>query len=348
MANIRESHEPALPQPNERIYPPYKIAAIVDILSEQGIPAKDSLKGSEVAVGDLSNAFFLTSVNQYMAVCENALALSRDPSTAFEVGARLHLSAYGIYGYALLSCTSLREYFRLAVKYRRLTTPPIMIEFTEHPDTVVWTFPEVFVSSPTPELRRFLIEQQFSVNVAHLQEVAGRSYPPLKACFSYPPPPHADIYPRYLGCPCFFDQPLCELVYDSSILDQKPRMAHQLTSALIQQMCDQLMGKTSTPAGLSKQVYEILMSKPGEFPVMDVVARMLNMSGRSMRRHLDEEGTSFQSILDDVRCSLALEYLKTTRMSTSDIAMLLGFSDASNFRRALKRWTGKGAEALRR
>lgn len=71
------------------------------------------------------------------------------------------------------------------------------------------------------------------------------------------------------------------------------------------------------------------------------------MSGRTLRRRLEAEGTSFQDIVDDVRSSLAMEYLKTTRMSTNDIAMLLGFSDAADFRRALKRWTGKGAEELR-
>lgn len=81
---------------------------------------------------------------------------------------------------------SLREYFRLAVKYRRLTTPPIMIEFVEHVDTITWTFPEIFVSSPSRQLREFLIEQQFSVNVTHLQQVAGQKCFPLRACFSYP------------------------------------------------------------------------------------------------------------------------------------------------------------------
>jgi AraC-like DNA-binding protein len=339
--------QPSLPLPNERIYPPYKIGVIVDILSEQGISPEDCLKGSQVAFEDLSNAFALTSVSQYLTVCENAVSLSRDPSIAFEVGARLRLSAYGIYGYALMSCMSLREYFRLAVKYRRLTTPPIMIEFVEDTDTVTWTFPEIFVSSPSRQLREFLIEQQFSVNITHLQQVAGHKYSPLRACFSYPAPAHAGIYPKYLDCPCFFDQPRCELIYDSSILDQKPQMAHRLTAALVQEMCDQLIGQTMEPADLATKVYQILVSKPGEFPSMDSVSRMLHISGRSLRRRLEMEGTSFHAIVDDVRCSLALKYLKTTRMSTSDIALLLGFSDAANFRRALKRWTGKGAQALR-
>jgi AraC-like DNA-binding protein len=315
-----------LPLPNERIYAPYKIGAMVEVLAEQGIPAEESLKGSGVSVAQLYDVSTLTSMRQYITVCQNAVALSRDPTTAFEVGARLHLSAYGIYGYALMSCMSLRDYFRLAVKYRRLATPPITIEWVEYPDTVVWTFPDAFVSGTPPELREFLIEQQVSVNVTHLQEVAGQSCPPLKANFAYTAPAHADVYPRYLGCPCFFDQQQSELIYASAILEQKP---------------------AKTGSGTSGEVYQILMRQPGEFPTMEVVAKALNMTGRTLRRRLEAEDTSFQGIVDDVRCSLALEYLKTTKMSTNDIAMLLGFSDASNFRRALKRWTGKGAEQLR-
>jgi len=90
------------------------------------------------------------------------------------------------------------------------------------------------------------------------------------------------------------------------------------------------------------------MSTPGVFPGMDEVATRLNMTSRTLRRHLDAEGTSFVAIVDDVRCSLAIEYLQSTKMSTEDVAMLLGFSDAANFRRALKRWTGKGPGELRK
>ena len=89
------------------------------------------------------------------------------------------------------------------------------------------------------------------------------------------------------------------------------------------------------------------MRKPGEFPDMEAVAAALKMTSRTLRRRLEAEGTSFLAIVDDVRCSLATEYLKTTKMSTEDVAMLVGFSDTANFRRALKRWTGKGPAELR-
>ncbi|MFO1143077.1 MAG: AraC family transcriptional regulator [Amaricoccus sp.] len=338
----------SLPSPDDRRYAPYKIGALVEVLAEQGIPPEESLRGSGVDVGEIDDPHALTSVRQYMIVCMNAVSLSHDPATPFEVGSRLHVSAYGMYGYALLSCLTLREYFRLAVKYRRLATPPLSIDWSEYSETVVWTFPDAFVANPSQMLRRFLIEQQFRLHVTHLEDVAGRSCPPLKACFAYPAPDHADIYARYLRCPCHFDQPQFELVYDASLLDQKPQMAHRLTAALLQETCDRLIGHDKTSTGTTGHVYRMLMDHPGDFPSMEAVAETLNMTARTLRRHLEDEGTSFRAILDDVRSSLAREYLKTTRMSTIDIAMLLGFSDDASFRRALKRWTGKGPGELRR
>ncbi len=333
---------------NERIYAPYKIAALVEVLAEQGIAPEDSLKGTGIDADSIYDASTLTSVRQYAAVCRNAVMLSCNAATPFEVGSRLHLAAYGMYGYALMSCLSLRDYFRLGVKYHRLATPTLTIEWTEYPDKAVWTFPDAFISSPSRELREFLIEQQFTQHVTHLQDVAGRSCPPMKACFSYPAPPHADLYPKYLGCPCEFEREQCELIYDSAILEQKPQLAHRHSAALIQETCDRLIGHAKTSVGASGEVYQVLMGSPGVFPSMEVVADALRMTSRTLRRRLEAEGMSFVGIVDDVRCSLATEYLTTTKMSTDDIAMLLGFSDAANFRRALKRWTGKGPRELRR
>uniref|UniRef100_E1TJW8 Transcriptional regulator, AraC family n=1 Tax=Burkholderia sp. (strain CCGE1003) TaxID=640512 RepID=E1TJW8_BURSG len=332
---------------NERIYAPYKIAALVEVLAEQGIAPEDSLKGSGVTPEQIYDASVMTSVRQYAVVCRNAVALSSDPSTPFRTGARLHLAAYGMYGYALMSCLSLRDYFRLGVKYHRLATPTVTIEWTEHADTSVWTFPDAFSSNLPHHVQQFLLEQQYTQHVTHLEDVAGRRCPPVLARFAYPAPDYAHIYPQYLGCPCEFDADQCELIYDSAILEVTPHLAHRHSAALLQETCDRLIGQAKTSSGVSGEVYQLLMRKPGVFPDMEAVADALKMTSRTLRRRLESEGTSFVAIVDDVRCSLATEYLKTTKLSTDDVAMLVGFSDAANFRRALKRWTGKGPGEIR-
>lgn len=338
---------PKRPLFNEKIYSPYKIAALVEVLSEQGISPADTLRGSGVEEEKIYDATALTSVRQYATVCGNALSLSKDAATPFKTGSRLHLSAYGMYGYALMSCLSLRDYFRLGVKYHSLATPTVTIEWQEYEESAIWTFPDASIPSPSREIKQFWIEQQFTQHVTHLQDVFGQSCPPTQAFFSYPAPAHADIYPIYLGCPCTFDHDQCELHYDSSILDQKPHLAHRLTATVLQETCDRLIGQAKVSSGISGEVYHIMMQKPGEFPTMEAVADKLHMTTRSLRRKLLEEDTSFVAITDDVRCSLAMEYLKTTVMSTSDIALLLGFSEPTNFRRAFKRWTGKTTKEYR-
>lgn len=332
---------------NERIYAPYKLAALVEVLAEQGIAPEASLRGSGIEPTQIYDASVLTSVRQYAIVCRNAVSLSCSADTAFKVGARLHLSAYGMYGYALMSCLSLRDFFRLGVKYHHLATPALSIDWKERGDEVIWLFPDALVSSPSRELREFLIEQQFSAHVTHIRDVTSPDCSPLRACFSYLAPAHADRYVEHLGCPCHFGQAQCELVYDAALLDRKPQLAHNITATLLQETCDRLIGQTKASVGASGEVYQIIMSTPGILPSMETVASAMNMTSRTLRRRLLAEKTSFVAILDDVRCSLALEYLKTTKMSADDIATLLGFNDSAAFRRALKRWTGKGLSEIR-
>ena len=79
-----------MPLNNERIYAPYKIAALVEVLAERGIAPEASLRGSGVSPEKIHDASALTSVRQYAIVCQNAESLSCAADTPFKVGARLH------------------------------------------------------------------------------------------------------------------------------------------------------------------------------------------------------------------------------------------------------------------
>jgi len=76
----------------------------------------------------------------------------------------------------------------------------------------------------------------------------------------------------------------------------------------------------------------------GEFPKLDAMARCLCLGARTLRRRLQELGTSYRQILDDVRRELAVEYLRTSSLTVQEIADLLGYSEVTNFRRAFMRW----------
>jgi AraC-like DNA-binding protein len=170
--------------------------------------------------------------------------------------------------------------------------------------------------------------------------VEDDSYLPVHAALSYSAPNHAHLYKRYLGCSARFGQPMSELVYPKSILSVKPRMAHGLTSKILRETCDRILGEVKTSTGVAGEVYQIIASTPGHSPSMESVARQIATTVRTLNRKLHAEGTSFTQILDDVRCNLASEYLRSTKLSVEDISELVGFSEATNFRHAFRRWTG--------
>jgi AraC-like DNA-binding protein len=75
-----------------------------------------------------------------------------------------------------------------------------------------------------------------------------------------------------------------------------------------------------------------------EWPNVREMARALVIEPRTLQRRLREEGTTFRSVLDELRLRLAAEH-SAARRTQADLSMMLGFAEASAFRRAFKRWT---------
>jgi AraC-like DNA-binding protein len=77
-----------------------------------------------------------------------------------------------------------------------------------------------------------------------------------------------------------------------------------------------------------------------ELPGFEALTDMLNMSARTLRRRLEKEGTSYQRIKDNARRDAAITLLSREKMTVSDVAEQVGFSDPSAFHRSFKKWTG--------
>jgi AraC-like DNA-binding protein len=76
-------------------------------------------------------------------------------------------------------------------------------------------------------------------------------------------------------------------------------------------------------------------------------ARKLHMSRRTLHRSLQAEGTTFTDLVDGLRRELAVRYLNEPAVAIAEVAFLLGFSEASAFHRAFKRWQGTTPAAYR-
>jgi len=112
-------------------------------------------------------------------------------------------------------------------------------------------------------------------------------------------------------------------------------------------LCDELLDELKLRVGIAGEIRALLLRDIANPPTLATVANLLDMSDRSLRRQLRQQGISFRGLLDELRTHLALKYLRTTQLSNEDIALALGFSDAANFRRAFRRWTNKSPSEVR-
>ena len=328
---------------------PHKIALLVRTAHEEGLDAAALLAGTELAPTDLDDPDVRTSTRQFMRACRNALELGASPELPFRMGARVRLSSYGLYGYAMLTSATVRDALRFSVRYHGLTTTTWRMKLHEADGQAIWTFrdrPGLDVDDP---LYRFLYELQLSAHRSLAKDLWDEPPPRTLSHARYRRPPHAELYDEWLGHGVEFGQAENQFRFGAAALNA-PMPRHQpLTVAMVRDMCDRLLEEAHTAlGGLARHVYGLLAARPRHFRDMDGLARALNTSPRTLRRHLRAEGTSYQRIHDDVCCNLAKRYLQDTQMTSEDIATALGFSDSANFRHAFRKWASQSPGQYRR
>lgn len=171
--------------------------------------------------------------------------------------------------------------------------------------------------------------------------LVGRRIPILAAAFAYPEPSRSAEYARMYSEKLRFNEPATALTFERSYLDLPVIQNEKTLLEFIRAAPANIVLKYKNSAGLSAQIRRRLRTAARtEWPDFDAFAESLHMTPSTLRRRLEDEGQSFQSIKDQLRRDMAIEYLCHTGKSVMDISTELGFSEASAFHRAFKKWTG--------
>ncbi|MGJ4931543.1 AraC family transcriptional regulator [Bradyrhizobium sp. HKCCYLS2038] len=331
----------------QRIYSPHSIAAIVSELGTQGVEASLALDGTGLSEAELKAHTTQVSYRQLDLVIRNALRLSRDPGVALRAGRRMHITAYGMYGYGLLSSPTYADARELANRYVRVIGPFCDAVSSCDGTTVLCTIEPRHWPHPTDDLHRFAVEFALSAHLTTARDLAGPSFAFSGICVAYAPPAHAGAYEDLFGCPVQFAQRSNTYRYDLSTADGPLALADSRSHAMACEICEQVLGEVNRGGGVAADIRRILIEQPGRYPSIDVIAEKLAIHPRALRRRLEAQGTSYRDILAEVRMRLATEYLRKTTMTNEEIANLLGYSDVANFRHAFLRWTGKSPSRFR-
>jgi AraC-like DNA-binding protein len=309
-----------------------------------GIDPNELRAGTEFDEATLATPGGRISYGDHITLHRNLLKHSVPEDFAF-TGGGFSIASYGMLGYAMMSSATLNQAIQIAVKYYRTAGPLCGLFFDWHSDGLSITAENTFDLEAAP--LRLVIEEIFSTFPALLRLLVGGEVPARHVDFSYPQPAHLLRYRETFNCPMRFDQPVCRFEIDASALALPLVQADADSAVLFERSCRELLAEIDRDDSLTNQVRHFLLASPGNLVNADRAARHFRMGARTLRRRLAMEQTSYQSILDEVRRRIAIDYLSTTALSTQEIAELLGFSEATNFRRAFLRWTERTPASYR-
>ncbi|AIG02344.1 AraC family transcriptional regulator [Pseudomonas fluorescens] len=168
-----------------------------------------------------------------------------------------------------------------------------------------------------------------------------------QATFSYPMPAHASEYDLLFPCPLGFGAASSSLLFHSRYLSLPLLQDERTLKHFLERSPADLLSRPDEGDSLSSQLRRLLSRDRTPWPDLEAVAQHLHISPQTLRRHLREEGTSFQALKDELRRDIAIFHLGRADLSLQEIAEQLGFSEPSAFHRAFKKWTGVTPGAYR-
>ena len=181
-----------------------------------------------------------------------------------------------------------------------------------------------------------------------IRHVAGKHWAPREVHFEHPRPTQWHEHCKVFDAPVYFDQPFNSLLIPKRDLARAMPDSDPLLLGVMQDAIRRLNSATPQQNIVDQarsQVHLVMLQ--GE-PVLEEVADKMGLSSWSLQRRLREEGLSFTTLVDNVRCEMAKHYLQQRQLPISEMALLLGYSEVSAFSRAFRRWFGISPRQWRR
>jgi AraC-like DNA-binding protein len=244
---------------------------------------------------------------------------------------------------AAMSCATIGEVVELLVAHWRYVTDAYPARAVRRCGAVHL---ELAAVGPLPLGARAGVEYMVATLARACAELTGGECRPRAVVLGHCPPLALDAWQAACGAPVELGA-CAALVIDDEALARPVRSG--LSPSAGRMFRELLAWHTPRPPPtLTERVAaELARDLAGATPTVEQVAAELGLSARSLHRQLAAEGTSYQRVLDHVRCDEAIRQAVDARRPFKAIAAAVGFADPRAFRRAFKRWTGTTPQQFR-
>ena len=257
----------------------------------------------------------------------------------------MRVGSFTLLCHALIHCETLEKALRRALRFLRLVLDDLSGTLVRDGDRAYL----VIADRCSAPRRAFAYGTYLIILHGLACWLIGRRIPLQEARFRCAEPAFSGEWRVLFSPDLRFDQAETAIVFPADYLDMANVQNERTAKVFLRSAPANFLVKYRNSEGLTARIRRLLRRLPPEaWPDFDSLARQLHSSASSLRRHLTDEGQSYQSIKDDLRCDLAISQLSHSDKSVLDIAHELGFAEASAFHRAFKKWTGARPGEYRR
>ncbi len=281
------------------------------------------------------------SIPRFMRLGHSAIQSLELPELGLIMGQQVKIPLLGLTGFLAMTAKDIEAACMVMAHYERLSGSNSrgQSSFYLEDGFGVSSFYSI---SPYNEYNFFVVDLFISSQQKVIEWICGRSGAIKQVEVEFEAPSYAKMYEEIFQCPVLFGQKRNALIIKPEALNW-PLLHHDKNAFLnLQNICDERLAQVTRNRSLNEKVMdEISPLLEGQTPSINQVADSLGMPPWTLRRKLQEQNTSYQTLLNDTRKALAESYIKDTNLAIGEIAYLLGFSSPTAFQRAFKRWTNQ-------
>ena len=319
-----------------------RIAALdglAEMLRAHQVAIEPLLQGQGVDPNQLAQPESRISFRQLVGVLDAAAHATGDDCLGLHLGAAQSIHCSGVLGYATEASPDVRTQLALAGRYFGLHQESATVHLAAAGGVATATYE---TNDPQVALHRQDAETTLGLFVAQVRLHTGQNgWAPLSVHFMHPEPQpnSARELRRYFGCTLQFGDRFNGLRFPEAFLDTPTRSSDPALLEILKRHAEDCLARQSDGpswVGRARRLIAGALSS-GHVGIEDV-AQSLAMTPRTLQRRLADEGKQFSDLVEDTRRDLATQYLRDPRITLTDAAFLLGYSDLTAFHRAFKRW----------
>lgn len=295
-----------------------------------------SVVGEEgLRIAEAADPYRKVDLQTVLQAFEKLVAVTDKPDIGLELGMTEPLEDWGPFIFLFLNAPTVREGLMDFCRYGAVLQSQATFELREEGERL-----SIAYSSNHPELSGWAMDNEITMTLVMdiVDSLVGERITPRAICFEHEPLCALKRYRHWLQITPDFSMPRNELIYATTILEQPLTQANpELYKVMQRHMRDLAEAEIQEDQLSHLALNNINRGLTQGTATLEHVAAELALEPRTLQRRLREEGTSFQALVDEVRLTRARYYLEKTRLTITDIALELGYAEASAFVRAFKR-----------